>query len=216
MADRKAKPKAKSKTPEKTKDASKEPRGLFGHMVHALWGLRPSWDRQVMMGFGEERLLFYVMFACFIGFVTGLPSTLRVAQTLPPEEDVRIFVAGQFVAVLIFGSLFLYGVAGVSHLIARRAFGGVGSYFKARLALFWSLVLGMPLLLVQAIVSLGLGPSGYSDLASLFGALVFLIWAWIWLSFLSFAEGFARQKVMIFAAAIMVIIAGFTLLAGSL
>ena len=216
MAERKPKPKAKPNKPEPKADRPKEPRGLFGHIVHALGGLRPSWDRQLQMRFGEERLLFYVMFACFIGFVTGLPSTLRVAQTLPPEEDVRIFVAGQFVAVLIFGSLFLYGVAGLSHLISRRAFGGMGSYFKARLALFWSLVLGTPLLLVQAIVSLVLGPSGYGDIASMFGGLVFLIWAWIWLSFLSFAEGFARQKVMIFAAAIVVIVAGFTLLAGNL
>ena len=155
-------------------------------------GFRRNFESQLAANLGEERLLAYVAFACFATYLLGLPTAIRVAEGMEGENAVLAHLAGRFVAVVIFGPLFLYGVAALSHLIAAYAFGGQGTFKRARLALFWSLVLGVPLGLLNLAGLWALEQLGLSAHAETLGIAVFFTWLWIWASCLAMAEGFSR------------------------
>ena len=167
-------------------------------------GLERSFEAQRASGIGEERLLAYVAFACFAAFLAGLPSAIRAGAAMEAADGTVALVAGRFVAVVIFGPLFLYGLAGLFHWIAAKVFEGSGSYFDARLALFWSLVLGVPLVALQAALSYGFAATGLDGFAAWTGIGVFVVWLWIWTSLMALAEGFSRL-----ATFGLVLLAGF-------
>lgn len=186
MARPAAKPRKKTggKTPGKG-SAKTEPRSL-------TLGLRSSFEAQKAAGIGEERLLAYVAFACFAAFLAGLPAAIQDSAAEGVAGGAVGLVAGRFVAVVIFGPLFLYGLAAITHMIASRVFGGQGSFFDARFALFWALVLGVPLVVANALAAHLLMQGGQGHLALWLGLGVFLLWLWIWTSLLAIAEGFSR------------------------
>jgi hypothetical protein len=79
----------------------------------------------------------------------------------------------------LLGTLFLlppiaYAVAALSHLVAR-AFGGTGSFFSARLALFWALLAVSPLMLLQGLVRGFIGPGPALTLVGLAVLATFLV-----------------------------------------
>ncbi len=126
-------------------------------MSSVTWGIlsayrhpRLSFERQLSAQFGEARLLFYGMLACFLGLVSRMPSVFR--ESLTSEEfPLQAVVASQFVVSLLFGPLLMYLVAAVSH-VAFKAFGGRGDWREARLALFWSALAMSPLALIAGVM----------------------------------------------------------------
>jgi|GEM_PF-2750209 len=194
---KKAAAKSKAKPHKVTLDRA-EPRGLFAHIWEARRGLRASWEAQVRQGITEERLLAYVAFACFMAFLAGLPLALETAKASGVELSLAALVAGRLVAFVFFAPLFLYGLAALAHLFSKWAFAGEADYQSARMALFWALVLGVPLGLMQAIVLQALTLVGMAQLAVVIGIATFLIWLWIWASLHAFAEGFSRVKCYLF------------------
>lgn len=204
-------PKPKPK-PGKVEVDRTPPSGLFAHIWEARRGLRASFEAQLSQGVTEERLLAYVAFACLMAFVAGLPSAIDAGRSIGEGGAVLGLVAGRFVAVVIFGPLFLYGLAGASHWVASKMFNGQGTYPSARMALFWALVLGVPIGLLQAILVQALGLLNMQSLTGVLGIGVFLVWLWIWTSFLAIAEGFSRIKCYLFALLIMICVSGLALL----
>ncbi len=79
---------------------------------------------------------------------------------------------------------FWYGLAALSRLVAR-ALGGQGSWYSARLALFWALAVVSPLMLLQGLVGgmIGPGPGLW-----LIVAIVGLAFFWLWLTMLHEVE----------------------------
>ncbi|WP_103333477.1 YIP1 family protein [Pseudotabrizicola formosa] len=70
-----------------------------------------------------------------------------------------------------------YGLAALSRLVAR-AVGGRGSWYGARIALFWSLVAVTPLMLLQGLVSGMIGPGpGLTAVSALAGLAFVIFWA---------------------------------------
>lgn len=70
-----------------------------------------------------------------------------------------------------------YGLAGLSRLVAR-AFGGRGSWYGARIALFWSLVAVTPVMLLQGLVAGMIGPGPGLTAVGVIAALAFVVfWA---------------------------------------
>ena len=61
-------------------------------------------------------------------------------------------MAGALFAWLFVAPIFLYGVAALSHMIARL-FGGQGSFYLARVALFWALLAATPCFLLSGLVT---------------------------------------------------------------
>ena len=142
-----------------------------------MWaGLRLSFEAMLARNVGEERLLAYVAIACIAAFLSGLPAALDIAAGMPGDNAVVGLIAGRFVAVVIFGSLFLYGIAALSHWFSYWGFGGQGTYRSARLALFWALFLGIPLSLFHALAGQVLPRLDLTGLVNPIGVALFLTW----------------------------------------
>ena len=77
-----------------------------------------------------------------------------------------------------------YGLAALGHLVAR-AFGGQGSWYAARLALFWALATVGPLMLLYGLVGGMIGPGPALTLVTLALGAAFL---WLWATLLHEAE----------------------------
>lgn len=160
---------------------------LYREIIAAYRGPAASMQRQMAQVKGEERLLVYIVLACFLLFVARVPGLMVLAQTSPnPEITPTSLIGTSFAVTLFFAPLFFYAIAAVSHMIAR-IFGGKGSYFEARLALFWALLITTPLVLLSSLLNIVL-PSLTVIQSS--GLLIFLIFAYFWASCLNVAEKF--------------------------
>jgi hypothetical protein len=117
-----------------------------------------------------------------LAFVGQWPAAAREAF-LANEPSAAPRILARAFAVL--GSLPLwYGLAALSHLVAR-AFGGRGSWYGARIALFWALATVGPLMLLQGLVAGMIGPGPGLWLISLGTGVAFL---YLWLTMLHEAE----------------------------
>jgi hypothetical protein len=143
-------------------------------------------DRLLAAGEREDRALAFLMAFCALVFIAQLPRLSREAHLT--GGDLNMMMGGTLMAWIFIAPLLLYLVAALSHIVARL-FGGQGSWYGARLALFWSLLASSPLLLLHGLVAgfIGPGPS-----LQLVGAIWLAVWAWFWLMCLRRAEGFGN------------------------
>ena len=152
--------------------------------IVASWR-RPRQVLRSMLNHGrrEDRAIAFVMIACFLMFVGQWPKLSREAF-LDPSVPLQARLAITFFAMMMVMPLMLYVFAGISHLVAKL-FRGRGTFYSARLALFWSLLVTAPLFLLNGLVAgfIGQGPaSDATGLVTLLGCLV------IWLACLIGAE----------------------------
>lgn len=137
----------------------------------------------------EDRAIAYVMIACFLIFVAQWPRLSRMAAgfDLAPgadAPDLTRLMAYEFLAWVMIWPLFLYGLAAVTHLIAM-AMGGKGDWYGARIALFWSLLATVPVLLLHGLTAGFIGPGIET---SIVGAVWVVGFIFIWLQSLREAE----------------------------
>jgi hypothetical protein len=129
------------------------------------------------MGRREDRALAILIAACLVIFVAQWPRLSReaylAAEGAPPLEAV---LAITFFAMLMIWPLMAYGLAGLTHLVARL-FGGRGTWYSARLALFWSLLATSPAWLFHGLVAGFIGPGPEQTVAGVILMVAFLaIW----------------------------------------
>ena len=153
-------------------------------IVEAYRTPRRVMARQLAAGVGEERALGYVMIACLLMFVARLPLLSRQAHLHPEDGEFSTLAGGAFLGAVLMAPLVFYGLAALSHAIAK-AFGGQGSWLSARLALFWSLLVICPLMLFQGLVAGFIGDGPALTLVNIGVGIVFL---WLWISALRVAE----------------------------
>ena len=132
----------------------------------------------------EDRAIAYLMGACFVIFIGQWPRLRREAVLNPDGPPFDAQVGGALFAWLFLAPLMFYGIAALSHL-AARLLGGRGTWFGARLALFWTLLAVSPLLLLYGMVA---GLVGEGIELQITGAGVALAFALIWGISLSEAE----------------------------
>ena len=156
-------------------------------IVKAYRGFGASMRRQIESSPGEERLLVYVVIACLIYFVARVPDLLSLSASQATEEvsSIAVFITN-LVGSFFFAPLMLYGLAAMSHIIAR-AFKGSGSFFNARLALFWALLITAPIALITTIIQTAF-PAEW--LAQALWMAKFLLFAYVWACCLSVAENY--------------------------
>jgi hypothetical protein len=123
----------------------------------------------------SEAFLFTFLFTLLLlAFVAQWPVAARMVYLQPevPMEQ-RMFAAGLGLLATI---PLWYGVAALSRLVAR-ALGGTGTWYSARLALFWALVTITPgMLLMGTVISfLGQGPQA-NGLGALIAAVFLMFW----------------------------------------
>jgi hypothetical protein len=153
---------------------------------------------------GDERVLMYLVVAILLFFVARIPNLLQVSaiQANAEVSMAAIFVTN-LVASFFFAPLFFYLLAALSHL-AAKGFGGSGTGYGARLALFWALLVISPLSLVTTIIQVAY-PAEWLATALLVG--MFLLFTYIWGTCLCVAEGFKSRFLAIF----VIILTGFGL-----
>ncbi|MFZ3583881.1 hypothetical protein ACOI1H_17160 [Loktanella sp. DJP18] len=137
----------------------------------------------------EDRALAYLIVSCLLVFVAQWPRLARAAAgfDLAPgavPRDLGQMMTYELFAWITVWPLALNGLAALSHLIAKL-FGGRGSFYAARLALFWSLLASVPLLLFYGLMAGFLGPVAGTHLVG--GAWV-VGFGWIWMQSLREAE----------------------------
>ena len=138
--------------------------------------------RLLAMGQREDRALVFVMAFCLIAFVAQLPGLARRAHL--ESLDLQMLMGGTLMGTVFLLPLVLYLLAGLSHLLARLV-GGRGTWYRARIALFWSLLASAPLVLLHGLVKgfVGAGPA-----LNVVGLLWLGAFLWFWISSLSIAE----------------------------
>ena len=133
--------------------------------------------RHLARGVSEGRVFVFLVAACLLIFIAQWPRLSREAHldsTVPLEGlMVAAIWAWGFVAPLMF-----YGVAGISYLLVKIV-GGKGTGLGARLALFWTLLVLVPLWLLYGLVAGFVGAGVQLDVV---GAVLLLAFFWIWIS----------------------------------
>ena len=122
----------------------------------------------------EDRALAYLMAACALMFIGQLPKLARQAHLT--GEDLNMLMGGALLGIVIIAPLAFYGLAWVSHLIARL-FGGRGTFWSARMALFWALLAASPLILLHGLVAGFIGPGPQLTIVGVAWCAAFL---WFW------------------------------------
>lgn len=130
----------------------------------------------------EPRAFTFLVAALIVIFVAQWPRLSRVAFE-QPDIPLSGLMVGTGLAMAAMVPVF-YGLAGLGHLGAR-AFGGRGTWYGARVALFWALLSASPLMLLQGLVA---GFIGTGAQLSLVSGLVFVAFVAIWLAGLRVAE----------------------------
>ena len=155
--------------------------------IVATWRApKASIRARLAQGVREDGALTVLIAALVLIFIAQWPGLARAAY-LQPEVPLTGRMVAAFLAVLALVPV-IYLIAGASHAIAK-AVGGQGSWYGARLALFWSLLAVAPLMLVQGLVAGFAGPGVILSGLGLFVALAFLI---LWMMALYEAERGAK------------------------
>lgn len=131
----------------------------------------------------EDRALATLMGAAVLIFVAQWPGLSRAAY-FEPSVPLEARLSGALLATIFLLPLLSYAIAAFSHLLARLA-RGKGTWFGARLALFWALLAISPLMLFNGLVAgfIGAGPA-----ATLVGVLVMAGFLYLWINMLIEAE----------------------------
>ena len=127
----------------------------------------------------EDRALAVLMAASLFLFVAQWPSLSRAAF-LDPTTPLEARLGGALLACLFILPLLAYGLALISHLIAR-SIGGSGTGFGARLALFWAMLAISPAMLLQGLTAGFVGPSPALYLVQ---GIVTIGFIWMWIAML--------------------------------
>ena len=133
--------------------------------------MRQHLARPVSEPFAFSLLVAFLVLA----FVSLWPFMSRLSLQQPQVPMVQRLVGAGL--ALLASIPFWYGVAALSHWLAK-IFGGRGSFYRARLALFVALVVVTPAMLLQGLVAGMIGPGPALTAVGVIAGLVFVIfWA---------------------------------------
>lgn len=151
--------------------------------------------RKLAAGVREDRAIATLMGACGLIFVAQWPGLAREAHLtrlaaeaagtpLDQVPTLQALMGARLLALVFIAPLVFYALALLSHGVARL-FGGRGSGYGARLALFWALFCTTPAMLLQGLVGgfLGAGPA-----ATVVGLGVLALFVYLWINMLIEAE----------------------------
>ncbi|WP_037315543.1 YIP1 family protein [Ruegeria halocynthiae] len=138
--------------------------------------------RLLDLGPREDRALVFVMAFCVVAFIAQMPNLARRAHL--EGLELNMLMGGALLGSVIILPLLFYFLAFASYG-AARLFGGGGTAYGARLALFWALLASTPLILLNGLVAGLIGPG---PTLTLVGVVWLVIFVWFWLSGLRQAQ----------------------------
>lgn len=143
---------------------------------------RASLRRHLARGQSEPFAFTLLLVFLILTFIGQWPVAAREAFFAnEPSSAPRILARALAVLATI---PFWYALAAFGR-IAARAMGGQGTWYGARIALFWALATVSPLMLLQGMVAGMIGPGPALWLVSTVTGIAFL---WLWLTMLHEAE----------------------------
>ena len=126
----------------------------------------------------EDRAIAVLMGACILVFVAQWPRLSR--EAFLSGEDVQMLIGGTLLGWVFIMPLVLYALGTLSHFVARL-FGGRGTAYRARFALFWALLCAGPLWLLNGLVAGFIGPGPALSVTGLIALAAFLaFWSINW------------------------------------
>jgi hypothetical protein len=134
-------------------------------------------------GVREDRALAVLMGGLVLSFVAQWPILARQAY-FAPEVPLEARLTGALMGTVFLGPLVAYAMAAASHL-AARVVRGRGTFFAARLALFWAILASGPALLLNGLVQ---GFLGQGRPALVVGLIVLVGFLYLWINMLIEAE----------------------------
>jgi Yip1 domain len=143
---------------------------------------RAALRRHLARGVSEPFVFSLLLVFLVLAFVGQWPLAAREAH-LAGDGSALPRILAQALAVLATIPLW-YGLAALSRLVSR-ALGGRGSWFGARVALFWALACVGPLMLLCGLVAGMIGPGPALWAVTALAGVAFL---WLWLTMLHEAE----------------------------
>ena len=108
---------------------------------------------------------------------------------LDQVPSLQALMGARLLALVFIAPLVFYALAAASHLVARL-FGGRGTGFGARMALFWALFCTTPAILLQGLVG---GFLGAGAAATVVGLMVLALFLYLWVNMLIEAERHAAD-----------------------
>jgi len=168
--------------------------GLVGAIALSYRDLRRGMAMFLAQKPRDAQLLVLSLLAAVVGFIAGLPRALVQAQTLGVEDPLTAVLSVRLFAALFMTPLLLFGLGALSHLVAL-GFRGQGSFWAARAAIVWAVIVALPLLVANglaggvAMIWPGLASHALASAVSMISSLGFF---WIWAQHLAQAEGFAH------------------------
>lgn len=172
--------------------------GLVAAMIAAWRDPRGSVGARLAARPRDADVLVWALAAALVGFIAGLPESLRQAASTGSRDLATGVLASRLFGAIFITPLFLFLLAGVAHLIASQC-GGQGSYWASRVALVWATVVAIPLVLLNGFVAAFLP----SDIVSLVSLVTLAGFGWIWAAFLCEVENFTKTS-LVFSAIVAV------------
>lgn len=128
-------------------------------------------------GHREDRAIAILMGACALIFVAQWPRLQREATLNPDAPPLDAQLGGALMGWLFIAPLLAYGLGAAAHLVARLFGGNKGTWYTARLGLFWTMLATAPLLLLHGLVAGFIGPGlELTIVGAVFMTAFFAIW----------------------------------------
>jgi len=133
---------------------------------------RAVFRKRLGVGPREDRALAVLMGACVLVFIAQMPRLARNAYE--NGDDLNMLMGATLLAWVFIMPLALYAIGTLTHIVART-FGGQGTGYGARFALFWGLLCATPLWLLWGLVAGFMGPGIQKTIIGMIALLAFLV-----------------------------------------
>lgn len=110
-----------------------------------------SYNRKLNLIESETKVLVYCFIVSFILFLSGLPSQFANWLESNQSEPFMALAGISLFTSLFFVPLALYGVSALIHIFAKL-FKGSGTFQKVRIALFWTLIVCSPAIILNGLI----------------------------------------------------------------
>ena len=166
-------------------DANKK-LGFVNNIFFAYKSFSNSFLSQSQNINNERIVLVYCFLVSLILFLSGLPSQFSKWLKSDQSEPFMALAGISLFTSIFFVPLALYGVAALIHIFAK-IFKGRGTFQNVRIALFWSLIVTSPLIIINGLIR------GYFEnlnIAIISNWLMNVFIAWVFSNMLKEAEEF--------------------------
>lgn len=120
----------------------------------------------------EDRALVILMVACLLVFIGRWPALQR--EAIETGQDFQMLVGATLLGWIFIMPLAAYAIGTLTHVVARL-FGGKGTAYATRFALFWALLVASPLWLLTGLVAGLIGPGAQLNLVGAVALAAFLV-----------------------------------------